>query len=263
MLLPELRAEDGSGEVVDEHRDRDDDRDGAAHDHEDPGERDRRRPLRLTAVRLANELHRRLAHAARVPGSPVFRTPRRGYDRAVPDALYLTDDPEACELLARDPFALLMGVAIDQQVTVQKAFAGPLALQQRVGTLDPALLATTDLEPAFREKPAIHRFPGAMAARVRELAAVVAEEYGGDASRIWSEAPDADELRRRLEALPGFGPMKVTTIGSILAKRLGVAAAEPLVPSHHTLGDVDSPQALLDYQAAKRAHKAAMRAATP
>jgi uncharacterized HhH-GPD family protein len=154
-----------------------------------------------------------------------------------------------------------MGVAIDQQVTVQKAFAGPLALEQRVGTLEPAALAKIDLEPAFREKPAIHRFPGSMAARVRELAAIVAEEYAGDAARIWNEAGDTAELRRRLEGLPGFGPMKVTTLGSILAKRLGVAVAEPLVPSHPTLGDVDSPQALLDYQAAKRAHKAAMGAA--
>ena len=78
----------------------------------------------------------------------------------MPDALYLTDDPAACELLARDPFALLVGFAIDQQVPVQKAFGGPLVLQQRVGTLDPAKLAAIDLEPAFREKPAIHRFPG-------------------------------------------------------------------------------------------------------
>jgi uncharacterized HhH-GPD family protein len=178
----------------------------------------------------------------------------------VPDALYFTDEPEACELLARDPFALLMGVAIDQQVPVQKAFAGPLALRRRVGTLDPARLATTDLEPAFREKPAIHRFPGSMAGRVRELAAVVADEYGDDASRIWRDATDAGDLRRRLEALPGFGPMKVTTLASILAKRFDVAVAEPLVPGHPTLGDVDSPRALLEYQAAKRAHKAATRA---
>ena len=176
------------------------------------------------------------------------------------ESLYFTDDPEACALLGRDPFALLVGFAIDQQVPVQKAFAGPLVLKQRVGTLEPSRLAALDLEPAFREKPAIHRFPGSMAGRVRELAAVVAEEYGGDASRIWSEAADADDLRRRLAALPGYGPMKVTALGSVLAKRLGVKVAAPLAPSHPTLGDVDSPQALLDYQAAKRAHKAAMRA---
>jgi len=177
----------------------------------------------------------------------------------VTDALYFTDEPEACELLARDPFALLVGFAIDQQVPVQKAFAGPLTLKRRVGTLDPAKLAATDLEQAFREKPAIHRFPGAMAGRVRELAAVVADEYGGDASRIWREAADSADLRRRLEALPGFGKMKVAGIAAVLARRFGVDQAEPLAPSHPCLGDVDSPQALADYQAAKRAHKAALR----
>ena len=178
----------------------------------------------------------------------------------LPDRLYYTDDPAACELLAHDPFALLMGVAIDQQVTVQKAFAGPLALKERVGTLDPRKLAAMDLEEAFREKPAIHRFPSTMAERVRDLAAVVADEYADDAARIWKTAADADELRRRLEALPGFGPMKVTTLGSILAKRLGVKAAQGLVPNHPTLGDVDSAQALADYQAAKKIHKAAWTA---
>lgn len=176
------------------------------------------------------------------------------------DRLYFTDDPEACELIAKDPFALLVGFAIDQQVTVQKAFAGPLALKRRVGTLEPGTLAALDLEEAFREKPAIHRFPGSMAGRVRELAAVVAEEYSGDAARIWGEAADADDLRSRLGALPGFGPMKVTTLASVLAKRLDVAKAAPLVPAHTTLGDVDSPEALADYQAAKRAKKAALRA---
>ena len=177
------------------------------------------------------------------------------------DALYLTDDPEACELLARDPFALLVGFAIDQQVPVQKAFAGPLVLKQRVGTLEPAKLAAMDLEPAFKEKPAIHRFPGAMAERVRELAAVVSEDYGGDASRIWREAADTADLKKRIGALPGFGEMKVTALGSVLALHFDVAAAQPLVPAYACLGNVDSPQALADYQAAKRARKAELRAA--
>src|SRR5262249_28033022 len=106
----------------------------------------------------------------------------------MPEALWFTDDPAACELLASDPFALRVGFAIDQQVSVQKAFAGPQVLKQRVGTLDPKKLAAIDLTEAFVTKPAIHRFPAAMATRVRELAAVVAEEYGGDASRIWTEA---------------------------------------------------------------------------
>ena len=151
----------------------------------------------------------------------------------MPQQLWFTDDPAACELLAKDPFALLVGFAIDQQIPVQKAFAGPLVLKQRVGTLDPKKLATLDLEPAFREKPAIHRFPGAMAERVRELAAVVTEEYGGDASRIWSEAADADDLGRRIAALPGFGPMKVKALSAVLSKRFGVEAAAGLAPTHH------------------------------
>ncbi|HKU58803.1 MAG TPA: HhH-GPD-type base excision DNA repair protein [Gaiellaceae bacterium] len=179
----------------------------------------------------------------------------------MPDALWFTDDPAACKLLARDPFALLMGYAIDQQVPVQKAFAGPLVLKQRVGTLDPKKLAAMDLTDAFRGPPAIHRFPGSMAERVRELAAVVAEDYSGDASRIWTEAKDANDLKKRIGALPGFGAMKITGLGATLALRFGVKVAEPLVPSYPCLGGVDSPQALLEYQAAKRAHKAQLRAA--
>jgi uncharacterized HhH-GPD family protein len=184
---------------------------------------------------------------------------------SAPDRLYYTDDDEANRLIAEDPFALVVGFALDQQVTVPTAFVGPLKIKQRLGTLDPARLAATDpaaLEAAFREKPAVHRFPGAMAARVHELAAIVADEYGGNAARIWLEARDGADLRARLSALPGFGEMKIKSLGAVLAKRYGVAAAEPLAPSHPTLGDVDSPEALASYQAAKRAHKASMRAKT-
>jgi uncharacterized HhH-GPD family protein len=179
---------------------------------------------------------------------------------AAPDRLYFTEDDEANRLLAADPFALLVGFALDQQITVQQAFAGPLRIKQRAGTLDPKALARTDLEPVFREKPAVHRFPGSMAKRVQELAATIAEDYDGDAARVWADAADADDLRARLRALPGFGDMKVRTLADVLANRFGVETARPLV--HHSgLGSVDSPQALVDYQAAKRAHKAAMRAA--
>jgi uncharacterized HhH-GPD family protein len=178
----------------------------------------------------------------------------------VPAALYFTDDPAACELLASDPFALLMGFAIDQQVSVQKAFAGPLVLKQRVGTLDPRRLAELDLTEAFVAKPALHRFPAAMAKRVRELAAVVAEDYGGDASRIWTEAGDSADLKKRIAALPGFGEMKIKALSSVLAKQFGVAAATSLTPTHPTLGDVTSPSELVSYQAAKRAYKASLRA---
>ena len=179
------------------------------------------------------------------------------------ERLHFTGNDQADALLAQDPFALLVGFALDQQVPVQTAFSGPLKLKERLGTLDPRAIAETDpdrLEAAFRQKPAVHRFPGSMAARIRELAAVVVEDYGGRADRIWAQASDADDLRRRISSLPGFGSMKVTSLGAVLAKRLGVPAARGLVPSHPTLGDVDSAQALEDYQAKKRAHKAEMRA---
>jgi uncharacterized HhH-GPD family protein len=152
-----------------------------------------------------------------------------------------------------------VGFALDQQVTVQQAFLGPLRLRERLGSLDPGALASVDLEPAFREKPAIHRFPGKMAERVHDLAVHVANEYGGDAARVWTDASDSPELRRNIAALPGFGEMKVKALGSVLAKRFGVDAAQELVPSHPTLGDVDSAQALLDYQAAKREHKLSLK----
>ena len=183
------------------------------------------------------------------------------YDRAVPDRLYFTESDEANALIASDPMALLVGFALDQQVTVEKAFSGPLALQERLGSIDAATLAAADLEPVFRERPAIHRFPGSMAKRVHELAVYVRDTYDGDAARVWTDAADSEQLRANLEALPGFGEMKVKALGAVLAKRFGVEAAAGLVPWHPTLGDVDSPEALAEYQAGKRAHKAAMRAA--
>jgi uncharacterized HhH-GPD family protein len=174
----------------------------------------------------------------------------------VADRLYFTDSDEANKLIAADPMALLVGFALDQQVSVQKAFAGPLALRERLGAVDAATLAAADLEPVFRERPAIHRFPGSMAQRVHDLAVHVRDRYDGDAARIWTEAADSEALRANLAALPGFGEMKIKALGSVLAKQFGVEAANDLVPWHPTLGDVDSPQALADYQAAKRVHKA-------
>jgi uncharacterized HhH-GPD family protein len=173
----------------------------------------------------------------------------------VPDRLYFTDSDEANALIATDPMALLVGFVLDQQVTVQKAFAGPLVLQERLGSLDAGTLAAADLEPVFRARPAIHRFPGAMAQRVHDLAMHLLEHYDGDAARVWTDAEDAGALRANLKALPGFGEMKIKALGGVLAKRFEVEAARGLVPWHPTLGDVDSPQALADYQAAKRIHK--------
>lgn len=182
----------------------------------------------------------------------------------MPDAIYFTESDEANELLAREPLALLIGFALDQQVPVPTAFAGPYKLKQRVGGLDAAEIAAMDpatLEEVFRERPAIHRFPGSMARRVQELCAVIADEYDGRAEGVWTDATDAADLRRRIGALPGFGEMKITGLGSVLALRFGLETAQDLVPDHPCLGGVDSPQALADYQAAKRAHKASLRAA--
>ncbi len=182
---------------------------------------------------------------------------------SAPDRLHYTNDDEANALLASEPMALLIGLALDQQVSVPTAFMGPLKIKQRLGTLDSAKLATLDpekLEAAFREKPAVHRFPGSMATKVAALCAHVAEAYDGDAARIWHGASDADDLRGRIAALPGFGPMKVKALGAILAKRFGVEQAIALVPEHPTLGDVDSPEALDEFQEKKRAYKAKLRA---
>jgi uncharacterized HhH-GPD family protein len=174
----------------------------------------------------------------------------------MPDRLHFTESDESNALIATDPMALLIGFALDQQVSVQKAFSGPLAIRERVGTLDASALADADLEPVFRERPAIHRFPGSMARRVQDLAAHIRDHYDGDAARVWTDAADTAALRANLAGLPGFGEMKIKALGAVLAKRFGVEAAEGLVPAHPTLGDVDSAQALLEYQTAKRAHKA-------
>jgi uncharacterized HhH-GPD family protein len=182
------------------------------------------------------------------------------------DRLHFTGDDEADRLLAQDPLALLIGFALDQQVTVQKAFSGPAELQRRIGHLDAARIAAMDpdeLAGVFRQRPALHRFPGAMAKRVQALCAYVAREYGGDAARVWTEARDGRDLQVRLMALPSFGEMKVRSLLGILAKRfrLQLPGLDEVAPKHPTLGDVDSPEALERYQAAKRAHKAELRAA--
>jgi uncharacterized HhH-GPD family protein len=184
----------------------------------------------------------------------------------MPDALHFTGDPEADALIARDPLALLIGFALDQQVTVQKAFSGPAELKRRIGHLDAARIAATDaaqLDAVFRERPALHRFPGSMAGKVQALAAAIATDYGNDAARVWTEAADGRDLERRLLGLPGIGEMKAKSIIAILAKRLDLdlPGLDEVVPTHPTLGDVDSAEALARYQAGKRAHKAELRAA--
>ena len=183
-----------------------------------------------------------------------------------PARLHFTGNDEADALLAEQPLALLIGFVLDQQVPVQKAFSGPLELKRRIGNLDASAIAGMDpgeLDRAFRERPALHRFPGTMAMRTQELCAAIATDYDGDAARVWTEASDGRDLQQRLLDLPGIGPMKARSLIAILGKRFGIKPPgwEEVAPSHPTLGDVDSVEALLDYQAKKRAHKAAMRAA--
>jgi uncharacterized HhH-GPD family protein len=183
-----------------------------------------------------------------------------------PTSLPFTGDDEADRLIAEDPLALLIGFALDQQVTVQKAFSGPLELKRRLGHVDAATIAAMDpaeLDRIFRERPALHRFPGAMAAKVQALAVAIANDYGNDAGRVWTEAKDGKDLERRLRGLPGFGEMKTKSIIAVLGKRFGIRPPgyDDVAPTWPTLGDVDSAEALAAYQAGKRAHKAALRAA--
>ena len=182
------------------------------------------------------------------------------------DSLPFTGDAEADRLLVDEPLALLIGFALDQQVTVQKAFSGPAELKRRLGHLDASKIAATDpetLDAVFRERPALHRFPGSMASKVQQLCSAIAADYGNDASRIWTEASDGPDLQRRLLGLPGIGEMKAKSLIAILGKRLGVDLPhlDQVMPTHPTLGDVDSAEALASYQAGKRAMKASMRSA--
>jgi uncharacterized HhH-GPD family protein len=182
------------------------------------------------------------------------------------ESLPFTGDAAADRLLVADPLALLIGFELDQQVTVQKAFSGPAELRRRIGHLDAAKIAAmdpTELVEVFRKPPALHRFPASMAGKVQDLARAIAEDYGNDASRVWSEATTGKELEARLLGLPGFGPMKARTVLAIVVKRFGVKPPgwEAVLPTHPTLADVDSPESLAAYQAGKRAKKAEMRAA--
>ena len=183
-----------------------------------------------------------------------------------PHRLYFTGNDEADALIADEPLALLIGFVLDQQVPVQKAFTGPLELKRRLGSLEAAQIAEADpneLDRIFREKPALHRYPGTMAERTQDLAAAVLSDYDGHAARIWQDADSGADLQDRLLALPGIGPMKARSLIAILVKRFGVRPPgwENVLPAHPTLGDVDSLEALEAYQAKKRAYKASLKAA--
>ena len=177
-----------------------------------------------------------------------------------------TDDDEANRLISDDPLALLIGFCLDQQITVEKAFAGPLVMRQRLGTLDACSLSSIParrFEDAFRTPPAIHRFPVSMADRVQRLCAIVATDFGGRAERLWMEAADATDVLARLARLPGFGRAKSRLVFAVLVKHYGLTPSgwEAEMPGHPTLGDVTTADERRAYQAAKRAAKAAARAA--
>jgi uncharacterized HhH-GPD family protein len=172
-----------------------------------------------------------------------------------------TGRPEADRLLETDPLALLIGLVLDQQVKMEKAFNGPYDLQQRLGHLDAGRIARMEperLDAVFRERPALHRFPGNMARRVQQLCQVVESEYGGDAAAIWRDARDGTELARRIAALPGFGEQKTQITVAVLAKKLGVQPPgwERHAASWHSVADVDSPESMVQAREVKRQMKA-------
>src|ERR1700730_14741667 len=142
--------------------------------------------------------------------------------------LVWTDVPEANKLLETDPLALLIGLVLDQQVKMEKAFGGPYELKRRLGHLDVRTIGSMErdrLNLVFRERPALHRFPGSMAGRVQALCKVIVEEYGGDAGSVWTGARDGDDLAARIKKLPGFGDIKVKILVAILAKKFDVKPA--------------------------------------
>jgi len=181
-------------------------------------------------------------------------------------AIHLTGDKDADALLSRDPLALLIGMVLDQQIPMERAFWGPSELARRMGApLDAATIASMDPEKfasLFKETPALHRFPASMARRVYGLCLAIADQYGGDPTRIWTEAADARELQRRFAALPGFGAAKARIMVGVVAKHLGVRPDgwEQVAPDWPTLADVSTVAEREAYQGQKRAFKAALRA---
>jgi uncharacterized HhH-GPD family protein len=175
-----------------------------------------------------------------------------------------TEDPAANRLLETDPLALLIGLVLDQQVKMEKAFGGPYELKRRLGHLDVRKIASMDpdgLNAVFRERPALHRFPGSMAARVQALCQVLVKDYFADAGSVWKEAKDGDDLAARIRKLPGFGDMKVKILVAILAKRFGVKPRgwEKHAATWHTVADVDSVETMAQAREVKRAMKAAKK----
>jgi uncharacterized HhH-GPD family protein len=172
-----------------------------------------------------------------------------------------TNVPEANQLLETEPLALLIGLVLDQQVKMEKAFRGPYDLKQRLGVLDARKIAAMDpdkLVKVFRERPALHRFPGSMAARVQALCQAVVDDYQGDAAAVWTRAKDGDDLAARIKKLPGFGDMKVKILVAVLAKKFNVKPAgwEKHAANWHTVADVDSEETMAEARQVKRDIKA-------
>jgi uncharacterized HhH-GPD family protein len=186
--------------------------------------------------------------------------------------LYLSGDPEADALLTEDPLALLIGMVLDQQIPLERAFRSPFDLKERLGgPLDAAALASMDpelLSAAFAERPALHRFPKSMAARVQELCNVIVDSYGGDPAAIWTSAADGKELLANVKALPGFGEQKARIFVALLGKQLGVRppgwerAATPFgdTGSFRSVADIDSPDTLAKVRQYKQSMKAKAKA---
>lgn len=179
----------------------------------------------------------------------------------MPDALPWTEEPEADALLAKDPLALMIGMLLDQQIAMEKAFRGPYDLTVRLGRpLDAAALAAMDpeeLTEVFRERPALHRFPGSMAKRTQALCAYLTEHYDGDAAKVWTEAADAGDLLKRLLDLPGYGKAKARIFVGVLGKRLGVAPDgwEDVAADWPSIADVATHDDIAHVRDAKRAMK--------
>ncbi len=183
--------------------------------------------------------------------------------------LYITGDPEADRLLNNDPLALTLGLLLDQQVPMEWAFRGPAKLRERLGHLDVNRIAAMDADQVvavFCAKPALHRFPAAMARRTHELCAHIVEQYGGDTAAVWSGVDSGDELLRRLDALPGYGAEKAQIFLAILAKRMGVAprgwreaAGKFGEETPRSVADVHDEASLARVREWKRAQKAAKK----
>jgi len=189
--------------------------------------------------------------------------------------LWLTGDTEADALLAADPLALLIGMVLDQQIPMERAFRAPFELKERLGgTLDPAAIAAMppdDLAAVFAAKPALHRFPRSMSGRVQDVCSAVLETYGGDTSAIWTTATDGKQLLAHVKALPGFGDQKARIFVALLGKQFGVrptgwdtaAGAYGESGSYRSVADIDSPESLAKVRQFKQATKAEARAKLP